>query len=177
MKSKLFKNIPNILTSFRIILTIISFIMFLNNYYYSSIIIMGFAALTDFFDGKIARKYSLCTRFGAFLDVIADKIFVLSLITLLLILGNSKIIYVLSFEAIYILFHLIYRIYNKEWHDVFMAGKIKTACLFVTIILGFISFKVGSFETAYVVFIYISIVAEINAIITIARYLYQSTKY
>ena len=38
------------------------------------------AALTDFLDGKIARSWSQVTPLGAFLDPIADKIFVVSLL-------------------------------------------------------------------------------------------------
>src|SRR5574344_2857528 len=33
-------------------------------------------ALTDFFDGHIARKYKLVTDFGRFLDPVADKVMI-----------------------------------------------------------------------------------------------------
>ncbi len=41
------------------------------------------ASITDFFDGYIARKYNQITAFGTFLDPISDKIFVATLLLLL----------------------------------------------------------------------------------------------
>ena len=38
--------------------------------------IFGFAAFTDWLDGLLARRLGLSTRFGAFLDPVADKLLV-----------------------------------------------------------------------------------------------------
>ena len=46
-------------------------------------IIFGIAAITDFFDGYIARKYGQISRFGAFLDPVADKLMVAIVLVLL----------------------------------------------------------------------------------------------
>lgn len=42
------------------------------------------AAITDWLDGYIARKYSLTSRFGAFLDPVADKLMVTVALMLLI---------------------------------------------------------------------------------------------
>ena len=74
-------NLPNKLTTFRVIL-IPFFVFFLLAPYfegygnYIALVIFIVASLTDFLDGKIARKYNLVTNFGKFMDPLADKILV-----------------------------------------------------------------------------------------------------
>jgi CDP-diacylglycerol--glycerol-3-phosphate 3-phosphatidyltransferase len=46
-------------------------------------IIFGFAALTDLLDGYVARNYGQMSRFGAFLDPVADKLMVAIVLVLL----------------------------------------------------------------------------------------------
>ena len=49
-------------------------------------IIAFIAAWTDFFDGRLARKWNVSSKTGAFLDTIADKIFITFIFVGLLIL-------------------------------------------------------------------------------------------
>ena len=75
------KYVPNILTIFRIILVpIFIFIMNsgMNNSYFISLIIFVLASITDALDGRLARKYGAVSKFGLFMDPLADKILVLS---------------------------------------------------------------------------------------------------
>ncbi len=76
-------NIANKLTILRIFM-IPFFIYFLSiGTVFSDIIattIFTVAALTDFLDGYIARKYNMITNFGKFMDPIADKLLVASAI-------------------------------------------------------------------------------------------------
>ncbi len=74
-------NWPNILTCLRFVLTI-GFIFFARiDGLYAVIVATAFftsAAITDFLDGYIARKYQLFTDFGKIMDPIADKFLILS---------------------------------------------------------------------------------------------------
>ncbi|MDR2182703.1 MAG: CDP-diacylglycerol--glycerol-3-phosphate 3-phosphatidyltransferase [Clostridiales bacterium] len=46
------------------------------------------AAVTDFLDGFIARRYSLSTDFGKFMDPLADKVLVMSAMVYMVVLGD-----------------------------------------------------------------------------------------
>lgn len=72
-------NLPNKLSLLRIILVPVFAAVYLLNFAYAplvSVIIFIIAALTDFLDGYIARKYNLITDLGKLLDPIADKLLV-----------------------------------------------------------------------------------------------------
>lgn len=84
------KKIPNILCMIRILLIPFILLFLLDNPLSNllpqaaRILISGLlyaaAMLTDLFDGKIARKYDAITDFGKFIDPIADKMLVLSIL-------------------------------------------------------------------------------------------------
>lgn len=74
-------NLPNKLTVSRIVLTFIfMFFVFSNGLSFKILALVIFiaAALTDLFDGRIAKSRNLITDFGKIMDPIADKILVLA---------------------------------------------------------------------------------------------------
>ena len=74
------KYLPNILSSSRLISSIPIIILFQLEFFITSTIFFFAVSFTDYFDGYLARKYSTESDFGAFLDLIADKILVLSVL-------------------------------------------------------------------------------------------------
>ena len=74
-------NIPNILSLVRIILTPLFIILLFSDFKMAKVfalLVFAIAAITDAYDGHLARKYNQITPEGKFLDPLADKILVLS---------------------------------------------------------------------------------------------------
>ena len=86
-------NLPNKITTFRMICVIvIDFILLfpwtacgvnmpmvfghIDLHYFISAILFLIASFSDFLDGYLARKYNLVTTYGKFMDPIADKLLV-----------------------------------------------------------------------------------------------------
>ena len=67
-------TIPNWLCFFRIACIPVFTTLFIKGMYIPAFIIMIVAALSDVFDGKIARKYNMVSNLGKILDPIADKL-------------------------------------------------------------------------------------------------------
>lgn len=80
-------NIPNILTLLRIIMIPVFYVVFFSDITNSSLfaaLIFIVASLTDWFDGFLARKWSLVTNFGKIMDPLADKLLVMTALVCLL---------------------------------------------------------------------------------------------
>lgn len=73
-RSVILSNIPNFLTISRIVLTFVVMYAIFDNYSIISIVVLfGIAASTDFFDGRLARKFKWESEFGRRADMIADR--------------------------------------------------------------------------------------------------------
>ena len=75
----MFDNLPNKLSLLRILLIPVLLMAYFWLGRYGSIIATGifiFAAMTDWLDGYLARKWDATTPLGAFIDPVADKLLV-----------------------------------------------------------------------------------------------------
>lgn len=98
-------NLPNKLTTIRMILVIPFVILLLGGHSgwgwfdflfgsvlpymdWAALVIFVAASLTDLLDGRIARKYHMVTNFGKFMDPLADKLLVCSAMICLIELGR-----------------------------------------------------------------------------------------
>jgi hypothetical protein len=82
-------NLPNFLTVIRLILIPFCGYALYNDHFLQAGVIFVMACITDYADGKIARKYNMVTNFGKLADPAADK---LLLLTALFILAVKKLI-------------------------------------------------------------------------------------
>jgi len=153
-------NIANKLTIFRIILTLAIIILLLFPFYAINIdfktylvdgkilvdskyiiagIIFIIAALTDFVDGFIARKYNMVTDFGKLMDAIADKVLVNSV---LIILASSNhispivAVVIIMRDTIVNSIKMLAASQGKVVAAI-KSGKLKTVCMMTGISLTF----------------------------------------
>lgn len=165
-------NLPNKLTLFRVIL-IPFFVFFLLAPYfegygnYIAVAIFIVAGITDFLDGKIARKYHLVTNFGKFMDPLADKLLVSSALICLVALNKIPawiVIVIIAREFIISGFRLVAAdngvvIAASYW------GKFKTAFQMVTVIVLILNIPGEVFAVIGTVLIYISLVLTVISLI------------
>ncbi len=64
------------------------------NYYVAALIFIG-ASVTDLFDGALARKRNIVTKFGKLIDPIADKLLVCSALVMLTAIGRIHPVFVI----------------------------------------------------------------------------------
>ncbi len=65
-------------TGLRVVLCPVVMALVLTRSYTAAAIVFVIAACTDWLDGRLARRWGVTTRFGAFLDTTADKLLVAS---------------------------------------------------------------------------------------------------
>ena len=137
-------NIPNILTLFRIVLIPVFVLLFylpIDLARESCALVFSVAAITDWFDGYLARRWGQVSPFGAFLDPVADKLMVA---VALLLLVEAEPTPALAIPAAVIIGREITISALREWMAelgasakvaVSVIGKIKTAVQMIAILL------------------------------------------
>lgn len=165
-------NLPNKLTLFRAVL-IPFFVFFLLAPYfegygnYIAVAIFIVASITDFLDGKIARKYNLVTNFGKFMDPLADKLLVCSALICLIqleLIPAWVVIIIIAREFIISGFRLVASdngvvIAASYW------GKFKTAFQMLTVIVLILNIPNKVFTILGTVLIYVSLALTVISLI------------
>jgi CDP-diacylglycerol--glycerol-3-phosphate 3-phosphatidyltransferase len=85
------KNLPNAMTIGRLMtLPLLVILMMIDASWaaWSALAIYTLGCITDYLDGYIARRYKLESNFGKFLDPVADKIFIATVLISLVANGN-----------------------------------------------------------------------------------------
>ena len=157
-------NLPNQLTLFRVLIIpvfILTFYLQFMSHYLVSLAIFAIAAITDFLDGYLARKYKLVTNLGKFLDPIADKVLVLSALVIMLTvpdfftknLGDWALIVAGVSVAVILAREIIvsgFRMVAADSGLVIAAdkiGKYKTATQDISIVILFLGAGIGEFTS------------------------------
>ena len=82
-------TIPNLLSVIRILLIPVFAVLFYKQEYGWAILTLVLSGLSDFFDGKIARKFNQISALGKMLDPVADKLTQVTLAVLLFVSFNK----------------------------------------------------------------------------------------
>lgn len=136
------KQIPNLLTLIRGFFAPITIIpAVLSGNIYLAFGLIAICALTDSFDGWYARNYNAQSKFGADLDAICDKLFVLTLAFPLAFEYPWWIVEILALELIISIINSHYKIKGYEVHSS-LVGKAKTVILDTSIALCYLNFLI-----------------------------------
>ncbi|MDC1311226.1 CDP-diacylglycerol--glycerol-3-phosphate 3-phosphatidyltransferase [Burkholderiales bacterium] len=165
-------SLPNLLTWGRILLIPLLIVVFYipdgmlaaSGKNLTAALIFTLAAVTDWLDGFLARRFNQTTRFGAFLDPVADKLMVTTALVILVWLDRVGI-----FVAAIIIGRELAISALREWMAIIgesrgvavsYIGKLKTAAQMIAIILLFLFEPIYSFPTyiAGTVLVYIAVV-------------------
>jgi cardiolipin synthase len=80
-------TIPNILSLFRLLLIPVFFVLLLSGHFGWALLLIAGSAITDFIDGYVARHFNQVTRLGQLLDPAADRLFILTTLVGLGVVG------------------------------------------------------------------------------------------
>ena len=129
-------NLPNLLTTLRLVLIPFYIFLFLNGNYISSGVIFIIAVSTDLLDGYIARKFNMETKLGKLLDPLADKLTVISILSVLIyvdFIPRFISIILLSREIIIFLSSSIAYLFGRNFINPSQLGKISIAVLYIAL--------------------------------------------
>ena len=123
--------LPNQLTVLRIILTPIFLVLFISGEPFLiqiSLFVFFIAALTDWYDGWLARKFNYITDWGKFMDPLADKILTSTAFFAFVATGLVELwmVILIVFRDIVITLLRIYADYKKITFSTSYFAKIKT---------------------------------------------------
>lgn len=193
---KVNKNIPNIICWIRIGLIPFVLLFLLDNPLVASvslscrILISGMifivAMLSDIADGQIARRYNLVSQFGKFLDPIADKMLVLSVLAAFIDCGISSVVpFILILAREFLITGV--RLSAAAKGEVIAAniwGKVKTVVQGILMSAAFVYMYIYSFavpgagfdDFSLVVGILVWIIAAVT-VFSLIPYLKENGKY
>jgi CDP-diacylglycerol--glycerol-3-phosphate 3-phosphatidyltransferase len=187
-----YRWVPNLLTSSRILLVPVFLFFLFSDFSHGkllALIIFMVATITDAYDGKIARKHNIVSKFGIFFDPLADKFLVLSafyafmFLPLLSTTVKLWMIILISFRDILITILRIIMQYKGITMITSKLGKIKTFLQFSTIHIILVYLILHSYSIIipinflnYKTLYFLMVITTITTFYTGAHYLFYNYK-
>ena len=136
-------NLANLLTVLRVLLTpVFLYFLFLDGFTFKLISLGIFivASLTDRYDGILARKHNLVSKWGTFLDPLADKLLVSSALFAFYYLGYIKLwmVLIIVIRDFLVTFLRLYAIQKHKPVVTRYLAKVKTTVQIVAVFVVFV---------------------------------------
>ncbi len=175
-------TIPNWLSFIRIALIPVFVVLFLKGHILTAVIVMALAAITDLFDGKIARKFNQISNLGKLLDPIADKLSQMAIVIVLIVTyWDSAIKYLFMFfiakEVVMIIGGVILLSMGMRPTAAEIWGKVATNVFYIGMIIilalgenGALCKYLNGFHLPSAVIWIIVILAAISALVSLLGY-------
>ena len=174
-------NIPNYLTFLRILLIPIIILLFLSGDDSNRIVVFilfVIASVTDYLDGFFARYMKQQTSFGEFLDPIADKLLVITML-MLLVSENNNIFFLVPVLIIVSREFLVIAIRQRLAElgeniklSVLLISKIKTAIQLISLLMLLYKFPFFGLDT----YQYGTYLLQIASLLTLISFFYYVKK-
>jgi len=131
-------NLPNKLTVLRMLMVPLFMVLYLRGQIAVSAAVFAVASATDWLDGYIARKNSIVTNFGKFMDPLADKLLITGALLCLLSEGVVAVWAVMVILAREFLVTGLRLVAVSEGKVIAAGGlgKIKTVLQMVAVLVG-----------------------------------------
>ncbi|MBR3782610.1 MAG: CDP-alcohol phosphatidyltransferase family protein [Alphaproteobacteria bacterium] len=146
------KFFVNFLSAFRIFTAFAIILTLLYQLYWLTFVLYTLGAISDWFDGYLARKYNACSKLGSVMDHIGDKLLVVNSMLMLaimmpvwfiiipIILMTARELYISGLRE----FLGTQKIEMPVPKARFSMGKIKTTLQMISIAAFFLLFAVGT---------------------------------
>lgn len=162
-KGNIKRNIPNVLTFSRMFAPIIIIPLAIFKLHTLTIVFTILFALTDAFDGFLARRWHAVSKLGKDLDPFVDKIFAVTLL-IAISLVNPYLLVLVLFEFLIALINGI-ETYKDNKPKTIIIGKFKTIVLSMLIVIFMINIYVDVKDYILYSFYIITIILQIFTLI------------
>ena len=187
MVKDLFKNwntVPNWLSFSRIIMVPIFAVLFLKGEIVWSVAVLALSGISDFLDGKIARRFNQISDLGKVLDPVADKLTQITIAVLLFITFSAStnslvktfswifLVFIIK-EAVMVLFGGFMIAIGLRPSAAVIYGKVATFVFyFVMIFLFVFAPDVGAFNSLWTIpDVLMIVLVAVSAILTVIAFL------
>ena len=146
------KNLANIVTLLRVFMTPV-FVVFMvlsntnNAFMYAALAVFVFGAVTDWFDGQIARRMNIVSQFGIMVDPLADRLLIGATLITLYVMGFIPLLFmilILGRDLLMVAGYPFVKKIDASKVAVHWTGKVATATLFVALSMLILSPRPGT---------------------------------